>query len=446
MKSHSVEEKNNSMPERSVEIEQTDTSGAVPQSSKKCICKYCEYVCDDSAALWLHMLQNHTSEKVYKCNKCGRSFKHLQAYSNHKKTHDVKIFCRVCGKSYSSGKALREHEYNKHSIQKAPHRCRLCTQSFVTRSALLIHGRTHHTKGKNNAPLLEEAQVKVETLPCSLCSEQFPNPVALVAHMQTHTGMGMGNRDVGNGNMGNLDQGSLPQSSYEKEEEHYSPLKCKICFKLFSNKSNLQRHVKIHATGKHVFYPCKVCGKKFISEYTYKTHAATHAGSKSFHCRYCSKTFFNVEIFRCHICEKTEKQVCSSCGVLLTEEQHLNHVCIGSILKSSELLVRCNVCPAVFNSAKARNNHMRIHGRQIMLASHLPPDMKSMFVKMSNGLYKCNLCGKLSTTQQGAAGHARWHSYPQPVKQYHCPFCNRKYTTETVLYSHITAEHPEVPG
>jgi KRAB domain-containing zinc finger protein len=446
IKSHFVGEKSNSMPECSVESKQTNTSDSVPQSSKKCICKYCEYVCDDSAALWLHMLQQHSSEKAYKCNKCSRSFNHLHAYSNHKKTHNAKICCRVCGKPYSSSKALREHEYNKHSIQKAPHHCRLCTESFVTRSALLIHGRIHHTKGKNDAPLLDEAEVKVRTFPCSLCSKWFPSPVTLVAHMQTHIDMEMEDRDVRNENKGNLDEGFVAQSNCKKEEEHYLPLTCKICFKLFSNKACLQRHVKIHAGGKHVFYPCIVCGKKFISESTYKTHAATHMVSKSFHCHHCNKIFFKEEVFKCHTCENSETQMCLTCGVLLTEEQHPNHVCDKSSSKSSESLVRCNVCPAVFNSTKARNNHMRIHGRQVMLTAPLPPNLKSMCVKMSNGLYKCNLCGKLTTTQQGAAGHSRWHTYPQPVKQYHCPFCNRKYTTETGLYTHITAEHPEMPG
>lgn len=439
IKSHFVGEKSNSMPEWSVESKQTNTSDSVAQSSKKCICKYCEYVCADSAALWLHMLQQHSSGKAYKCSKCDKSFNHLHAYSNHKKTHNAKIYCRVCGKPYSSSKALREHEYNKHSIQKAPHHCRLCTESFVTRSALLIHGRIHHTKGKNDAPLLEEAEVKVGTLPCSLCSEWFPGPVALVAHMQTHI-------DVGTENSSNLDEGSVPQSNCKKEEEHYPPLTCTICFKLFSSKGCLQRHVKTHARGKHVFYPCIVCGKKFVSESTYKTHAATHMVSKSFHCHHCNKIFFKEEVFKSHTCDNTEKQVCLTCGVLLTEEQHLSHVCDKSILKSSELLVRCNVCPAVFNSAKARNNHMRIHGRQVMLTAPLPPNLKSICVKMSNGLYKCNLCGRLTATQQGAAGHSRWHTYPHPVKQYHCPFCNRKYTTKTVLYTHITAEHPEMPG
>jgi KRAB domain-containing zinc finger protein len=447
MKTHLAEEQISSVPEWSMEIKQANNNdkdnNAISLQLKKCTCKYCGHVCDDSAALWLHMLQQHSSEKSYRCDKCGKNFSHLHAYSNHKKTHSVKICCRVCGKQYSSGKALREHEYNKHTIQKAMHQCRLCTESFATRSAFLIHSREHHTKGKSSASLLEGSQVKVGTFPCSVCSERFPSTVALMAHMQMHIGTDVRRKDMGNGNQ---DQGPASQSSYKKEREHCPSLTCKICFRLFSNKSGLQRHIKIHATGKHVFYPCKICGKKFVSESTYKTHAATHLVSSSFHCPQCNKIFFKEEIFKNHMCENTGSQACLKSGVLLTEEQHLNHVCGGSNLKSSESLVKCSICFAVFNSIKARNNHMRIHGKQSMPITALPSHLKNFCSRMSNGLYRCNLCGKVTVTQQGAAGHARWHYNPQPVKAYKCPFCNRRYTTETALYTHIAVEHPDVPG
>lgn len=443
MKTHTVGEKNSSTSEWSVETKQPNqrdvANDAAPQCSKNFVCKYCEHRCDDSAALWNHMLQQHSSDQAYHCGQCGRSFSHQHAYSNHKKTHYVKMHCRVCRKQYSSDKALREHEYNKHSIQKVTHHCRLCTESFGTRSELLIHGRTHHTKGKINAPVLEESEVKMGTLPCSLCSEQFPTPMALVAHMQMHIGMGMGNRYMSNGNISNLNQGPMPQSSCGEEAEHCSSLTCKICFRVFNSVACLQRHIKMHATGKHAFYPCKVCGKKFVSEPTYKKHMATHV-SKSFHCDRCNKIFLNEELFKCHTCENIEKQACLKCGTRLTEEQHLNHICDVGISRSLESSGRCNICPAVFSSIKARNNHMRIHGNQMIRATS-----KKIF-KMSNGMYKCTICGKLTLTQQGAAGHSKMHLAAQPVKAYSCPFCKRKYSAESGLYTHITIEHPELPG
>jgi ribosomal protein L37AE/L43A len=83
---------------------------------------------------------------------------------------------------------------------------------------------------------------------------------------------------------------------------------------------------------------------------------------------------------------------------------------------------------------------MRVHGNQMILAS------SKKISKLSNDLYKCNICGKLSASQQGAAAHSRIHWSAQPVKAYSCPFCNRKYCAEAGLYTHITVEHPEIPA
>jgi len=453
MKTHFVGKNNSSMSEQSVETKHSNKSDmagdaipecsvagdATPECSKKFTCKYCQHVFPHSAALWNHMLQQHITDQAYRCEMCGRSFSHMASYTNHKKTHDVKMNCRVCRKQYTSEKALREHEYNKHGIQKATHHCRLCTERFMTRSELLIHGRTHHTKGKTSAPVLEESEVKTGSLPCSLCSERFPTPVALVAHMQMHIGMDTGNRNMGSSNISNLNQEPVPQSSSWEEAEHSLSLTCKICFRLFNNMSCLQRHIKMHATGKHVFYPCKICGKKFVSESTYKNHMATHV-PKSFHCKYCNKIFLNEESFKYHICENNEKQACLKCGTLLTEEQLLNHDCDNSISKSLELPLKCSICHAVFSSVNARNSHMRVHGNQ------MNPAASKKITKMSNGMYKCNICGKLSTTQQGSASHSKIHNSAQPVKAYSCPFCNRKYSVESGLYTHITVEHPEFPA
>lgn len=443
IKTHFAGKINIRMPERSVETRQSnksDTAGdAMPECSKKFTCKYCQHAFANSAALWNHMLQQHITDQAYRCDTCGRSFSHLHAFTNHKKTHDVTMNCRVCGKRYTSEKSLREHEYNKHGIQKATHRCRLCTESFMTRSELLIHGRTHHKKGKVSAPVLEESEVKTGSFPCSLCSEHFPTPVALVAHMQMHIGMDMGNRNMGSSNISNLNQGPKPQSSSWEEAERSLSLTCKICFRLFNSMACLQRHIKMHATGKHTFYPCKICGKKFVSESTYKNHMATHV-SASFNCDSCNKLFLNEESFKCHICENTEKQACLKCGTLLTEEQRLNHDCDDNISKSSNLPGRCSICLAIFSSVNALNSHMRIHGNQMNLAA------SKKIVKMSNGMYKCTFCGKLSETQQGAAAHSRCHVFAQPVKAYGCPFCKRKYSAESALYTHITVEHPEMPS
>jgi len=124
----------------------------------------------------------------------------------------------------------------------------------------------------------------------------------------------------------------------------------------------------------------------------------------------------------------------------LTEEQRLNHDCDDNISKSSDLPGRCSICPAIFSSVNALNSHMRIHGNQMNFAA------SSKIVKMSNGMYKCTICGKLTASQQGAAGHSRCHISAQPAKAYSCPFCKRKYSAESAFYTHFTVDHPEMPS
>ncbi|KAJ9584827.1 hypothetical protein L9F63_020824 [Diploptera punctata] len=364
---------------------------STPQWKQKCNCKYCGHVCADSNALWMHMVQQHSSDQAFRCNKCGKEFNQQQAFLAHKKTMCVKVRCKICGKMYASPKALREHEWNKHGVERATHHCRLCRQSFVTRSALLIHGRVHHIEKKDN-----DSSHKVEQ------------------------------------------QSEEVQKSEEVEpQEENLNLPCKICLRVFTSHEALQRHIKIHATGKHVFYPCEVCGKKFVSLEMYKTHVASHTVSQSFHCPRCNKLFFKEEVLKNHTCETSGKQYCPNCGIPLTEEELLNHVC-GE--KVEDVAVPCKQCSAVFSSLKALSCHMRMHKRQNEL---LASDFKRSCIRMANGLYKCNICGKLTTTQQGAAAHSRWHVGPTPNKPFKCPFCQRKYSSESGLYSHISLEHPE---
>ena len=364
---------------------------SIPEWKQKCSCKYCGYVCSDSSTLWMHMVQQHSSEQGFRCDKCGKQFDQLQAYLAHKKKVCVKVRCKICGKPYASPKALREHEWNKHGVERATHHCRLCGESFVTRSALLIHGRVHHIANKddNSTPPLQQE------------SETVPEPV-----------------------------------ENEPKEENVN-LSCKICFRGFTSEEALKRHIMIHATGRHVFYPCEICGKKFVSMETYKKHATSHTVSQSFHCSQCNKIFFKEEVFKSHSCESGGKQPCLMCGTVLTEEQHLEHVCTEN---NGGKTLSCKQCSGVFNSLKALNSHMRMHKRQNEVLSS---DFKRSCIRMANGLYKCNICGKLTTTQQGAAAHSRWHVGPISNRPFKCPFCKRKYSSEKGLYSHISAEHPE---
>ena len=65
--------------------------------------------------------------------------------------------------------------------------------------------------------------------------------------------------------------------------------KCPHCFKVFAQKSDLHRHIKIH-TGVKPF-GCSLCPKAFYQRSDLSRHLRTHTGDRPFKCGLCEKAF-----------------------------------------------------------------------------------------------------------------------------------------------------------
>ncbi|XP_052515468.1 zinc finger protein 75A-like [Budorcas taxicolor] len=85
----------------------------------------------------------HTEEKPYKCQQCDKRFRWRSDLNKHLTTHQgVKPYkCSWCGKSFSQNSHLHTHQ-RTHTGEK-PFTCHECGKKFSQNSHLIKHRRTH---------------------------------------------------------------------------------------------------------------------------------------------------------------------------------------------------------------------------------------------------------------------------------------------------------------
>ncbi|XP_074522897.1 uncharacterized protein LOC141788012 [Halichoeres trimaculatus] len=185
--------------------------------------------CGDTGGNGDKQLQDgKTSDRMYTCSTCNKTFRIKSVLTRHMKTHtgEKPYSCSLCGKHFIQRSYLQTH-MNSHYGQK-PYTCRFCGRGFSQVGNMNAHIRIHTGEKPHS---------------CTYCGKRFREKADLIKHHMIHTG--------------------------EK------PYVCTVCNMKFTAQSNLTRHMKTHSGEKP--FSCASCGKRFIRNSHLTSHMKTHA-------------------------------------------------------------------------------------------------------------------------------------------------------------------------
>ncbi|CAG9580132.1 unnamed protein product [Danaus chrysippus] len=214
----------------------------------------------------LHWHKETHEDKPKACLYCSDKFVHAASLTRHvRRTHNEhfsslrikgkleNVPCPVCKQMYLRTN-LRAHLLT-HS-GKRPYHCIICNKGFTTKWNLKLHRWTHLSRS-------------AKPYKCTLCKGAFIRQTEYISHMNAHKSV--------------------------------RPYTCNYCGCQFIRKYNCQRHVREHETAKK--YVCKVpeCGKSFHRSYYLSEHMKVHSGARPFSCNICGKTSSNKSNHNKHV-------------------------------------------------------------------------------------------------------------------------------------------------
>ncbi|XP_033742253.1 GDNF-inducible zinc finger protein 1-like [Pecten maximus] len=210
-----------------------------------------------------HRILIHNPPK-YSCDICGKRYKVNTSLKLHIKSHEPNYVkpvypCSVCDKSFANPSLLRTHIRRKHEpesefereVREVKHFCYICHKTFSSKAALQEHTKIIH--------------MRIYDHQCDQCGKVFGYEKSLATHKLIHS-------SAKNFVCKICGKAFKQKSCMTIHQAIHSEKKflCGHCGRGFTQRQSLRRHEIIHRGEKP--YSCKLCGQAFNSISTIRRH------------------------------------------------------------------------------------------------------------------------------------------------------------------------------
>ncbi|KFP17791.1 PR domain zinc finger protein 15 [Egretta garzetta] len=431
-------------------------------------------------------------KRVYQCSICSKIFQNSSNLSRHIRSHGDKLFkCEECAKLFSRKESLKQHVSYKHRrkeergtsglfLSEYRYKCTTCEKAFRIESALEFHNCRTDDKTfqcemcfrffSTNSNLSKHKKKHGDKkFACEICNKMFYRKDVMLDHQRRHLeGVRRVKRE-------DFEHSTENMVRYKKE-----PSGCPVCGKVFSCRSNMNKHLLTHGDKK---YTCEICGRKFFRVDVLRDHIHVHfkdialmddhqreefigkigisseenddnsdesADSEphKYSCKRCQLTFGRGKEYLKHIMDvhKEKGYGCSICNrrFALKATYHAHMVIHRENLPDPNVqkyIHPCEICGRIFNSIGNLERHKLIHTGVKSHAceqcgkSFARKDMLKEHMRVHDNIreYLCAECGKGMKTKHALRHHMKLH---KGIKEYECKECHRKFAQKVNMLKH----------
>lgn len=277
----------------------------------------------------------HTGIRPYQCPYCLKSFsrntnlsKHLRIHAGHK-PH----VCPLCPRSFVAKGDMQRHML-VHSGMK-PYACRKCPLTFGRRDKLIKHEMKHGPISPEKTEFGNENDAHNMIVNVNPYSNLMTSPTQLhpdssnaefdLPRVPDHISGESSFMKVQKKTANKPIQNSPPKQKLVNNKNRPKNIKCHQCPKRFGSLDTYKTHVSIAHMSSRIFQ-CKICFKKFPRKRELDRHSALHSGMKPFSCSQCDKKFTKKDKLdkheQNHECEVVNMP-CIECGVNFEKKSDL---------------------------------------------------------------------------------------------------------------------------